>query len=61
MGLLVATTMAMTGCGGKDNQPAAADGDDKNPEKEMVTIGIIQQAEHSALEDAKQGFKSQWF
>lgn len=56
MGLLAATTMAMAGCGGNNDQPAAANGDDKNLDKEMVTIGIIQQAEHSALEEAKQGF-----
>ena len=41
MGLLVATTMAMTGCGGKDNQTAAADGGDKKPEKKKGTIWII--------------------
>lgn len=55
LGLLVMTTLAMTGCGsgkdaGENNAPTAADG------QEMVTVGIIQQAEHAALESAKKGF-----
>ena len=51
LAMTVAAVMAMTGCGGNDAADDSADAG------ETYTVGIIQQLEHPALDQATKGFE----
>lgn len=61
MMLVMGLTVSMlSGCGGNNNTPAADQQQqsqtDEPKDKEMVTVGIVQLAEHDALSSANKGF-----
>lgn len=53
IGLMVMTTAALAGCGGSKDKDQ---GDDATASGEMQKIGVVQLAEHLALDRAREGF-----